>query len=212
MSRPTIVVAVRASLDVTAARRLADYDTLDEAGITRAVEQIHTQRWGRWDLPAHLAALTSIAAIVVEKGQVHEYALSREAFADETAMLAHLFARMPGHAADVIDWDGHDVDTLIARCVAADARLPVALARAHRQCLARWVAPTPHDHPAPDRAFEDECSAIFTDANDDASAKTLGQRARARTRLWWRIQHTRRAMSDVQRRALITQLEALERP
>ena len=212
MSRPTIVVAARAALDVAAARRLADYDTLDEAGITRAVEQVHTQRWGRWDLPAHLAALTSIAAVVVDKGQVSEYELSRESFADETEMLEHLFAGMPAGSADVIDWDGHDVDTLIARCVAADIRLPAAIARGHRRCLARWIAPTPYDHPAPDRAFEDECSAIFIDAGDNASATPLAGRARVRTRLWWRIQHTRRAMSDVRRRALITQLDALERP
>ncbi len=207
-----MVIAAQAVLDIDAARRLADYDDLDDAGITRAVEQLHTQRWGRWDLPAHLAAIDRLCVVIVERGHVRRVDLSRQALGSESALLDALVDVMPATRADLVDWDGHDVATLLARCVATDRQLPRALAGAATHHLAGWVAPTAADHPAPDRAFEDECRAIFAaqDAVVTTTPGSIAARASARTRLWWRLAHATCRLHPSRRADLETQLAALE--
>ncbi len=64
MTTATVALVAHTALDVEAARRLADYGELDDAGVARALEQVHMQRWGRADLPGHLRRIESLAAVV----------------------------------------------------------------------------------------------------------------------------------------------------
>ncbi|AWN16972.1 hypothetical protein [Salinisphaera sp. LB1] len=185
MTTATVVLVAHTALDVDAARRLADYGALDDAGVARALEQVHMQRWGRADLPGHLCRIERLAA-VVDDG----YALSLigPAGAHERDRLGALFDAWPSGAVAVVDWDGVARALLAARALIHDMPLPAGFSATAACALGERVAPAPADHPAPSARLELECLRLMAGlgATDQPAPAA---RAIARYRLWLRWQY-----------------------
>ena len=183
--RPTsIVIALSSALDVDAARRLNDYGDLDDAGVARALEQVHMQRWGRTDCPAHLRRITGIAA-VVEHGRTLRV-LEFDAGTSEADLLSALLADCPVDAGTLVDWSGEAGALLLARACRHALVVPGSLSMAERVALAERVAPARPGHPAAPSQVEDEYHQLH---DRTVGAGSLKDRAVARYRAWlaWQV-------------------------
>lgn len=187
-----MILTGRGTLDVHAARLLSDYANLDDAGVSRALEQTLVQRWGRPDLPAHLYRITALAAVIVAQGQL---ILLEPEVSDEAGLLDALFAACPSAALDVVDWDGTTRDWLLARAVAHERVMPRALVDARSYALVDALAAPRADHPAPVAGYEAECRRLYDpQARTMTDAEDIAAHTRSRARLWWRVCHARGAL------------------
>ncbi|WP_423820925.1 hypothetical protein V5738_11330 [Salinisphaera sp. SPP-AMP-43] len=208
-----VVLASATALDVAAARRLADYGDLDDAGVARALEQVHMQRWGRRDLPGHLRQIDALAAIVIDQGQVQQ--LAPAPAVDEAALLAQLFAHWPESRADapvaLVDWGGGAQSLLRARALAHEQPLPHGFEQAEACGLAEKAAPVAAGHPAPAELIEAECLQLLADWRPlaDEEPGSLNALAIARGRLWLRWQYCHGAIDAEYRTMLDNQLQSL---
>lgn len=209
MSGAAVVVALATALDVGTIRRLADYGTLDDAGVARALEQVHMQRWGRADVPAHLSRIDALAAIVDDGDRLD--CISLAAPSGENTCLAELFARWPdqGVAPRLVDWDGTARSTLIARAVACEQVAPADLSAAPALALADQVAPAPAGHPAPADQVECECLQLMGALPDVSAFASIGERAAARYRLWLRVEYCAGRLDAAARHAAEKRLAAV---
>lgn len=205
---PTVVLALRTSLDVAAARALADYGRLNDAGVARALEQVHIQRWGRADVPGHLARIGAMTAIVAAGERLHRVVMAPGD--DEADSLAVLFAAWPGgDGVRIVDWDGSARATLVARAIACECVAPPRLDVAVRIALGELAAPRPADHPAPADAVERECLALRAGPLASADLDSLAGRAAARYRLWLRSEYCAGRLAADARRVAEQRLRAL---
>ncbi|MES1935929.1 hypothetical protein [Salinisphaera hydrothermalis] len=183
MTTATVVLVAETGLDIAAARRLADYGELDDAGVARALEQVHVQRWGRADLPGHLTRIDALAA-VVDDGVTPR--LIRATQTSEAECLEALFRQWPLGPVDLVDWNGSARSLLAARALAHDRRLPGEFAAARVCALDARAAPAPVDHPAPAEQVELECLQLMAGLETRDRAPDVVERAIARYRLWLR--------------------------
>ncbi|HET7314697.1 hypothetical protein [Salinisphaera sp.] len=187
MTTATVVLVAHTVLDAAAARRLADYGELDDAGVARALGQVHMQRWGRADLPGHLRCIDALAA-VIDDGAAGPR-LVGPAAATEPERLEALFAAWPAGAVDLVDWDGAARALLAARALAHARVLPAAFAAARARALAERAAPAPAGHPAPADEVELACLQLMAGLDTTRGAPDTVARAIARYRLWLRWQY-----------------------
>ncbi|RJS92045.1 hypothetical protein [Salinisphaera sp. Q1T1-3] len=207
MTRPTIVLAAEGALDVAAARRLADYGELDDAGVARALEQVHLQRWGTTMLPGHLCRVVRWAAVGVVRGRVRVASSAYDD--DESAVLARLDELDMAGGCDLVDWDGAARSWLLARASAQSRRAPGWLVRAKPRALADRLAPMPTDHPAAQDQIEQQCRLLFDpDVVAGEAAPALIDIAASRARLWWRSASSRGDISVERQADYLGQLKA----
>ncbi|MGB7754896.1 MAG: hypothetical protein WBL23_02380 [Salinisphaera sp.] len=187
MTTATVALVAHTALDVEAARRLADYGELDDAGVARALEQVHMQRWGRADLPGHLRRIESLAAVVDDGHTL--FLVGAQSADGEAVRLRELFAAWPEGPVELVDWSGAGQALLSARALAHDLALPADFLATRSRALGERIAPAPLDHPVPAAQLELECLRLMAglDASNDAPAPVM--RAAARYRLWLRWQY-----------------------
>lgn len=198
MTAATVVLVAHTALDVDAARRLADYGELDDAGVARALEQVHMQRWGRSDLPAHLCRIESLAAVIDDGGVP---CLIRASADNERTRLETLFAAWPATAVELVDWSGAGRALLAARALAHDIVLPAGFGVVSACALGERVAPAPADHPAPAAQVERECLRLMAGLKASANPAGPVRRALARYRLWLRWQYVTGCIDADERKA-----------
>lgn len=130
-----VALALATTLDADAARRLHDFDGLDEAGIERAVTTLWQQRHGNRELPWHLQRLDAVAWVTIAPGQARIHALSAAGEQEEAELLDQLNAAL-SDAALVAAWEG-------------DRTWPLLRARAARHGRALpWLWPAAESHPS----------------------------------------------------------------
>lgn len=192
------------ALDVEAARGLNDYGDLDDAGVTRALEQVHMQRWGRTDCPAHLRRLTGLAAVVESGRQLRLVELDASTVEQEAEMLAGLFDVWPRMDGALVDWCGDVVPLLMARACRHELTIPETLAASRRVNLVDCVAPMPGGHPADRDVVEAEYHQL---QQRSIRRGCLVDRAVARYRTWLAWQTSQGTMVAAERSARENALE-----
>lgn len=205
MRPATIVLATATEIDVDAARRLNDYGDLDDASVARALEQVHMQRWGRVDCPAHLIRMAGVAAMVEQGAELrlHHWDLARNE--DEATLLQALFDVWPTARGAIVDWQGASVNLLMARACRGGLVVPSALRRQTQVSLVECVAPVAADHPADSAAVEAEYHRL---ADHGLAPTSLVAKAAARYRVWLAWQASQSRLSQAEYKA---RLDALAR-
>lgn len=207
MTTATVVLAAYTALDVDAARRLADYGELDDAGVARALEQVHMQRWGRADLPGHLCRIEALAAVIDDGCTL---SMVGSTSANERERLNELLAVWPADAAELVDWSGAARALLAARTLAHDMVLPQGFSAARTRALGARVAPAPADHPAPEAEVELDCLRLMAGLDPSNARPAPVARAIARYRLWLRWQYVTGALDADDRAAREARLAELQ--
>lgn len=198
MKPSAVVLATSAAIDVKAARCLNDYGDLDDAGVVRALEQVHMQRWGRTDCPAHLRLLTGVAAVVESGRQLRLVELEAQTPEQEASLLSGLFDNWPRMDGALVDWCGDVAPLLMARACRHEMTVPTTLAASQRVDLLDCVAPMPNGHPA-DR---DVVEAEYHRLHDHTIRRgSLVDHAVARYRTWLAWQTSQGTMLAVERSA-----------
>lgn len=128
-----VALALATTLDADAARRLHDFDGLDEAGIERAVTTLWQQRQGNRELPWHLQRLDAAAWVTIAPDRARIHALAAADEQEEAELLDRLHSVL-SDAALVAAWDG-------------DRTWPLLRARAARHGRALpWLWPAADSH------------------------------------------------------------------
>lgn len=186
------------AIDVEAARCLNDYGDLDDAGVVRALEQLHMQRWGRTDCPAHLRRLTGVAAVVESGRQLRLVDLTADTPEQEAELLSSLFDSWPRMEGALVDWCGDVAPLMMARACRHELSVPAALATSRHVDLVDCVAPMPSGHPADRDVVEAEYHQL---QQRRIRRDCLVDRAVARYRTWLAWQASQGSMLAVERSA-----------
>lgn len=172
-------------LDPQAARRLGDYGRLDDAGVTRGLEQVYVQRWGEIKWPGYLQRIDALAAIV-DDGTRPVLTESRDE--DEACCLTTLFDAWPDTATTVVVWNHAEMDLLACRAVVNDLVLPAAYEQHVARALSASVAPASLGHLPPAEQAEAEVMQLVNGGKPPP--ETAVDRVVARYRLWLRWQYS----------------------
>lgn len=194
MTVGVVALALDTGLDVGAARRLGDYEQLDDADLTSAFEQVRLQRTGRIAWPPHLRAVRGLAAVIDSGRAIRRLDVDADAGLDEATRLRRLFAAWPGAGAEAVAWRAADLQLLAARALMYDLPLPEGWCLDGFLGLADALGfPTAEAEPD----TELECQQLF----GVGAAAHCGPAARAegRYRLWLRLQVARGRMSPEER-------------
>jgi hypothetical protein len=211
--RPTaIVLATSTELDVDAARALNEYGDLDDQGVARGLEQVHMQRWGRADCPAHLIRLSRVAALVEQGTELRLRHWDLAGCGDEASLLQALFDAWPTQDGAVVDWHGDIVGLLMARACRHGLVIPAMLQQRQTHVgLGGCLAPAALDHPADPDEVESEYYRL---SGHESAPRLLTERAVARYRLWLAWQASQGSLSaaeiDARQDALARELQAVE--
>ncbi|GAB3685830.1 hypothetical protein [Salinisphaera aquimarina] len=207
MSAADVVLALDTALDIAAVRRLHDYADLDDAGVTRAFEQMRMQRLGHLRLPAYLLAIRQVVAIVDDGGDIR--VVDIDGSGDEAAMLDRLEQQLSTAAGTLVLWDTQDMELLGMRAFMHDR--PLRLSTRHSRVfeLAESLA-VDAEHPSTDTE-RDIITLTGLPAVDSAASPGARLRAIAcnRYRLWLRWQTCRGELTAGERAA---RERALARP
>lgn len=204
MSRPTLVLALTTTLDPQAARRLGDYGRLDDAGVTRGLEQVYVQRWGEIKWPGYLQRIDAVAAII-DNGERPTLVASREQ--NESHCLTTLFERWPDAATTVVVWNRAEIDLLACRAVVNDLVLPATYEQHIPRALSASVAPASLGHLPPTEQAEAEVMQLVS--GSEIPPETALDRVFARYRLWLRWQYSLGHLSRAERELREQRLSSL---
>lgn len=204
MKPSAVALAVSTALDVDAARQLRDYGDLDDAGVARALEQVHMQRWGRTDCPAHLLRINALAAVIESGRQLRRVELRATNSDEEARLLSTLFEHWPRMEGAVVDWQNQSMPVLMARACRHGLVIPPTLASARQVGLVEHVAPMASGHPADREAIEREYCQLQAYT---LRAGSLADRAVARYRTWLAWQTSQGEMMAAERDARVSALE-----
>lgn|GEM_PF-5647942 len=127
-AQATVALGLVTALDITTARQLHDYGSLDDAGVTAALEQVGLERnHGAAGRPAYLTRLQHAGLVVDDGDTVELHAWTAATLEDERVLLQNLFARLPDATARAVAWHAHDWPLLRHRAYRHAAALPPGL-------------------------------------------------------------------------------------
>lgn len=195
MTAAVVALALDTGLDVGAARRLGDYERLDDADLTSAFEQVRLQRTGRIDWPPHLRAVRGLAAVIDSGRAIRRLDIGPDADMDEATRLRGLFSAWPDQGAAAVAWHAADLDLLAARALMHDLPLPERWCGDRVLGLADELA-----FPAAEAGFDAELELHQLLGHGATKERDPAARAEGRYRLWLRLQVGRGRMSPDERR------------